>query len=228
MSDWHDAVVTVNEPAAEGMFHFGVDVKGTPIAGAHQRAGQYVKLSVDGVGEGFFAIASAPGDGHHFEFLIKGGTPLADALKGRRAGEQVKVSAPAGKGFPLEQARGRDLLLVATGSGISPIRSVLAEVMRDRKAYGAVTLIFGARTPTQFAYERELEAWERAGVTVIRTISGTHEAWTGRRGYVQSHLDGVKTDGAVAFLVGQKPMVQAVTEELGRRGMPKDRVFLNF
>src|SRR5206468_2705835 len=112
-----------NEPAAHGLFHLVLDAKGTAIAGAHRLAGQYVKLALDGIGEGFFAIASAPGDGHHFEFLLKSGAPLTDALRARKVGEGVKVSAPSGKGFPLERARGHDLLLFATGSGISPIRS---------------------------------------------------------------------------------------------------------
>jgi NAD(P)H-flavin reductase len=228
MSDWHQAIVTVNEPAAQGMFHLGLDVKGTPIAGAHRLAGQYVKLSLEGKGEGYFAIASAPGDGHHFEFLIKRGSPLADALGASRAGDPVKMSAPSGKGFPLERARGRDLLLFATGSGISPIRSVIEEVRRERAAYGKVLLFFGARTPDAFAFDAELAEWERAGIEVVRTVSQPPEGWTGRRGYVQAHLGNTDVAGAVAFLVGQKPMVQAVTDELARRGMPRENVFLNF
>src|SRR5205823_14987329 len=107
--DWHEAKVTLNQPAAQGLVHLGLDVEGTPIAGGHRFAGQYVKLAL-GDAVGFFAIASAPGDGHRFEFLIKSGSTLSDALSALPPGARVRISEPSGKGFPLEKARGRAVL----------------------------------------------------------------------------------------------------------------------
>lgn len=233
MSDWHQAKVMQNEPAADGLFHLTVDVRDTPLPEGHRLPGQYVKLAVDGVGEGYFAIASAPGGNgkaaNVFEFLVKEGSALTNALKGLKVGERLKISAPAGKGFPLERARGKDVLLFATGSGIGAIRSVIEEIRRVRKEYGDVTLFFGVRTPASFAYAAELDAWERDGIKVIRTVSRPgNSGWQGLTGYVQAHVGEVRVSNAVAFLVGQKGMVEGVTEALVSRGLPRENLFLNF
>jgi NAD(P)H-flavin reductase len=229
MSDWHQAKIVAHEPAADGLFHVTVDVAGTPLAGAHKLPGQYVKLSIEGVGESYFAIASAPGAGNRFELLLKRGSALSDAVDALRPGAEVKISAPSGKGFPLEQARGKNLLLFATGSGISPIRSVVALIRAERTSFGQVTLFFGVRTPSSFAYERELASWEKDRIRIVRTVSQPGSSgWQGLTGYVQAHLGEVDVTNAVAFLVGQKAMVQGVTEALSLRGLPKSEIFLNF
>jgi NAD(P)H-flavin reductase len=222
------SVLSIKDEAT-GLSKFDLDVSSTPLPGTHVTPGQYVKLGVPGVGESWFAIASRPNKGGGiFEFLIKRGTPLADALLALKVGDPVDVSAPRGKGFPLDAGRGRNVLLFATGSGISAIRSVIEEIRNNRAAFKNVVLYFGARTPDAFAYGKELDAWERAGIRVIRTVSKPGDSgWKGLTGYVQAHLDQVEPE-AVAFVSGQKAMVQSCTEALAQRGLPKERVFLNF
>ncbi len=231
MTDWHQATLEAVRPAAEGLTFLRLDVRNTPLVGTHQLPGQYVKLSMEGLGEGFFAIASPPDpQGAAFDFLIKGGAKLADALVASAPGARLSVSTPAGKGYPLEKARGKNVLLFATGSGISPIHSLLQLIRRERAAYGEVTLYFGARTPLGFAYSSEIDAWEKKdGIQVIRTVSRPGESgWPGLTGYVQTHLKEVRVENAVAFICGQKGMVQGVTEALVSRGLPKENIFLNF
>src|SRR4051812_16153254 len=98
---WYEARVASNHPAAEGLFALSLDVRGTPLATAHTLPGQYVKLALGGLGEGFFAIAPPPHrEATHLDFLIKGGAPLPEALKALPPGQAVRVSAPSGKGFP--------------------------------------------------------------------------------------------------------------------------------
>jgi NAD(P)H-flavin reductase len=230
MTDWHEAPVLAVKDAADGLFHLQVGLDGTPLAGLHALPGQYVKLSVGTLGEGFFAIASPPSPGASmFDFLIKRGTPLADALGALNPGERVKLSTPSGKGFPLEKAQGRRLLLFATGSGISPIRSVIELLRARRKEFGPVTLYFGARTPEAFAYAEELDRWNASGIRVVRTVSQPGASgWQGLTGYVQAHLAEDPVEGGVAFLCGQKAMVQAVTEALTQRGVAREDIHLNF
>src|SRR5437868_6981105 len=116
MAEWFEAPVAAVRPAADGLFHLQVDIARTPLRGTHAQPGQYVKLGLAPLGEGHFAIASAPGpEGEMLDFLIKRGTPLADALGSLQPGEGVKLTLPSGKGFPLEKAKGRTLLLFATG-----------------------------------------------------------------------------------------------------------------
>ncbi len=214
--------------AAEGLHHLLLDTDGTPLAGLFTSPGQYLKLSQESLGSAYFAIASAPGGGT-VELLLKSGTPLSDALIASRPGDEVFASAPQGRGFPLAQARGGDLLLFATGSGISAIRSCIEAVRRDRSAFGKVQLYFGVRTPDAFAYEDEQGSWEGAGIQVMRVVSRPGATgWAGLKGYVQEHLEEAPLDDAWAFLCGHQAMVEGVTAALLLRGLPKDRIFLNY
>jgi NAD(P)H-flavin reductase len=204
------------------------------LGAAHTRPGQVVKLHAPGHKPGYFALANAPrGDGTG-ELLIKRGTPLADSLIGvAQHGALVEATAPFGDGFPIEHARGRDVLLFAAGSGITPIRSLLQWLFDHREAHGRVALYYGQRTDHDFAYLREHGAWERAGVHLVLCASQASPAWTGARGYVQTvaselKLHEISTENAVAFLCGMKSMIDNVRLELVRFGLPAERTFLNF
>ena len=140
----------------------------------------------------------------------------------------MHLTAPEGPGFPLRARRGHRVLLFATGSGISAIRSLIHALRHERDAFRDITLFFGARTPSAFAYQEELANWERSGITVIQTISQPGVAgWTGLTGYVQSHLPEESFEDAVAFVCGQTGMVGDVRSALRQRGMPADHIFLN-
>jgi NAD(P)H-flavin reductase len=230
MNDWHPTTVAAVLPAAEGLTELVLDIGGTPLVGAHRTPGQYVRLALPGVGEGLFAIASAPEPfGTRWEFLLKGGGPLVNALVRLEPGAQVRSTRPEGRGFPLVLARGKDLLLFATGSGISPIRSVIESIRAERSAYGRVTLFFGARTPQAFAYEDELHHWEAASIRVVRTVSQPGASgWQGLTGYVQGHLGEEPVEGALAFVCGQSGMVQGVMDALRARGLPREAIHLNY
>lgn len=228
MSDWFEAKVVSNRPAADGLVHLDIDVSGQAAVGPHERPGQFVRLALEGVGDSPFAIASAPGK-RVFEFLLKGGSPLADALMALPEGAAVKVGRVQGKGFPVDAARGRNVLLFATGSGISAVRSLIETLRKDRNAYKAITLYFGVRTPDAFAYEEELEDWERSRILIRRTVSQPGDSgWQGLTGYVQAHVPKGPFGGTVAFLCGHEAMVKGVTEVLQREGMPRSSIYLNY
>lgn len=229
MSDWFDARVATVTPAAEGLIHVLLEVP-PAVAAAHTQPGQYVKVAVPETGEGFFAIASRPGfDEGRLELLLKLGGAVTDAIARLGAGGEVRVTAAQGKGFPLERAVGRDLVLVATGSGISPVRSVIETILPRRSELGIVSLYFGARTPSSFAYHEAFDAWRAASVDVFPVASRPQDTgWTGLTGYVQSHLEGVHLATGLAFLCGQKAMVEAVRKALVERGMQEESIFLNF
>lgn len=228
MTDWKEARVVSIARAADGLVAVRLEVP-AEVAASHVSPGQYVKATA-GEGETFFALASRPHpDGGRIDLLVKLGSPVADAIAGLAAGAALRVTAAQGKGFPLDRAVGRDLVLVATGSGISPIRSVIETIARRRSEFGRVSLHVGARTPSAFAYVDEFSAWRASEIDVYPVVSQPKESgWTGLTGYVQSHLDGVHLKTAIAFLCGQKTMVEAVRKALAEQGMPAESIFLNF
>ena len=207
------------------------------LARLHQAPGQVVKLR-GAAGEGYFAIASAPSPnasaGERIDLLLKRGAPVADALlAAATVGARLETSPPFGRGFPLDEARGRELLLFAAGSGISPIRALVQAVLAERERYGRVALFYGQRGHEEFAYLREQVEWARAGVHVVLCASKPNQTWEGPRGYVQEVAESlswleIDPSRAVAFLCGMKPMVSGVREVLERAGVGAGRVFLNY
>lgn len=215
-------------PEADGLFDLQIDIAGTLAAGTHVHPGQYALLGVSAHEPVPFAIASAPG-ALTFEFLIKEGTEVSEAIRKLHTGEVISVSRAHGQGFPLELALGRSLLLFATGSGISAIRSTLLAISRRREEFGEVTLFFGVRTPTAFAYVDEHHEWEEARIRIFRTVSRPGQSgWKGLSGYVQHHLEGIDLRDELAFLCGVPQMVQDVRRALSEKGIPPQNIFVNY
>ena len=229
MPAWFEAPISRNEHTPGGMSYLRVDLTGTRLVGSHRTPGQYVRLRLGELEEGMFAIASAPSpDGAEFEFLIKEGSPLSDALHDAPLGTLVSLSEPEGPGFPVERAFGHNVLMFATGSGISAIRSLLEVLRAQRERFLEVSLYFGVRTPDAFAYAHEIEGWRAAGIRVKEIVSRPGKSgWQGLTGYVQAHIDDELHENAVAFLCGQPEMVAGVTDVLQSRGMKRSDFYLN-
>lgn len=203
------------------------------LAAAHQRPGQVVKLRTP-AGEGYFALASAPAPAGQVDLLVKRGGKVADAaLAAAAPGAHLELSAPFGKGFPVEEACGRDVLLFAAGSGIAPIRSLVQHFVAHREEIGRITLFYGQRHGADFAYLREHLDWERHGVRVVLCPTAEDSAWRGVRGRVQEvasalSFGGTSTGDAVAYACGMTAMVEEVRTTLSRSGIPPERVHANF
>jgi NAD(P)H-flavin reductase len=198
-------------------------------ADAYTTPGQYIKIKLHDK-ESYFAIASAPGGGAVEVLVRRAASGVAAALWDRQAGDRVPVSAPGGKGFPMAQAGGRDLILVAAGSGVGPMRAVIQWVLGHRGDFGGVTLFYGQRAHDHFAFAREQAAWETGGVRTVKVTSRDEAGEKRLAGYVQHAIADTRpeVDNAVAFIAGMKEMIAPVTESLVALGLPRDRIFMNF
>ncbi len=123
-------------------------------------------------------------------------------------------------------ARGHDLLLIATGTGLGPMRSVLGVVAERRDDFGRVTLLQGQRSPAQRPWLDELTFLPRVEVHTI--VNDASPGWAGPVGLVQALLPATLPTQTIAFLVGQPEMTADVTARLGRLGVPREQIFLNF
>lgn len=214
---------------AERLVGLRLDLGGTDLAASFRWPGQYVRVKAPSGEVGFFALASRPG-ATEFELLIKTGGEAADAIAALAPGDTLEISPAEGPGFPVLDHLGKDVLLFAVGSGISPIRSLIWYLAARREDYAGVTLFFGARTPAHFAYADELAAWQAEGVHVLRVASQAADEPGFLRGYVQDAVRQHPVDPAntVVFVCGMKGMVEGVATELAALGVPGERIFQNF
>ncbi len=203
------------------------------VAAQHERPGQVVKVKV-APGEGYFALATPPMADGRAELLVKRGGPVADAVVAAgRPGATLQVTAPFGRGYPLEEALSRDVLLFAAGSGIAPIRSLVLALIARRDEVDRVVLFYGQRRGAEFAYRAEHLGWERRGVRVVLCPSDEDDTWPGVRGRVQEAaraLDwgGARPSRATAFVCGMSPMVADVRAALAAAGAAPEHVHVNF
>jgi sulfhydrogenase subunit gamma (sulfur reductase) len=193
--------------------------------------GQVAILSKEGLGESYFAIASAPEDRGGMEFLVRNGEGVSAFLFAAKVGNTVSGKGPLGKGFPIDYYIGRDLFLSAVGSAIAPLRSVLRSVCHRRTDFGKVVLVYGVRRAEEFPLLDEMKEWRTNGIDVILTVSRPEVGtWKGKTGHVQSHFGealGVLRK-PVAMICGMEAMIQQSRDELVRLGIPPDEILTNF
>jgi NAD(P)H-flavin reductase len=139
------------------------------------------------------------------------------------------VRGPYGSAWPLEEARGRDVLVVAGGLGLAPLRPAILRLLARRADYGRVTILYGARTPADLLYREELERWRgRFDVRLEAIVDRSGRDWFGPVGVVTRLLDGVTIEpDDAAFVCGPEIMMRFVVRELERRGMRRDAIWIS-
>lgn len=192
--------------------------------------GQVAVLQIANEESAYFAFAGAPED-RELEILVKRTVGASVALFDMKVGEQVELLNVAGHGFDLDAQRGHDLVFVAMGTGVAPLRSALRHVLNRKKDFGQLMVLYGARTPDDFCYRDETESWEEAGVELRQVISrpGEHE-WSGPTGYVQSLLDHVLPDLKlpVALVCGSREMIAQTRGRLQQMGFAPEMILTNY
>jgi NAD(P)H-flavin reductase len=192
--------------------------------------GQVAMLHVDNEEPAYFAFASAPED-RELEFLIKRTAGASVKIFEMKQGDRVDLLDVAGHGFDLEQQRGRDLVFVAMGTGVAPLRSALRHVLNRKPEFGQLVVLYGARTPDAFCYRDETQSWEDAGVELRQVISRPdgHD-WSGPTGYVQSLLDHVLPDlkSPVALICGSDEMIAQTRGRLQQMGFAPEAILTNY
>jgi NAD(P)H-flavin reductase len=203
-----------------------------PAAGARVEfiPGQVAVLGVRGEDPSYFAFASAPDDAE-LEVLVKQKAGASKVLYNMHEGDQLELLDVCGRGFALDQQKHRDLVFVAMGTGVAPLRSALRHVLKHRKDFGQLVVLYGARTPDDFAYGDEVESWAEAGVELRRVISRPdgHD-WSGPTGYVQSLLDNVLPDlsSPIALICGSREMIDQTRGRLGKMGFQPEEILTNY
>lgn len=192
--------------------------------------GQCAMLCVPGVGEAMFSITSSPTNKLYQEFSIKMCGTLTEHLHSLEVGDQVTVRGPYGNNFPVEgeDLKGKNLLFIAGGIALAPLRSVINYVMDNRENYGTVDILYGSRSADDLVQRKEIEeVWSKIpGVNVHLTIDREQEGWDGHVGFVPNYLRELAFDtNRTALLCGPPIMIKFCLQALQEMGFRKEQVY---
>lgn len=191
--------------------------------------GQFNMVYVLGVGEAAISISGDPGRGDVVTHTLREVGGVTEALGRLTSGDFVGVRGPFGRGWPMEEAEGRDVVIVAGGIGFAPMRAAIYELLSKRDRYGRIGLAHGARTPGDVLFQAELEQWSRGGwMDVAVTVDRAAESWSGHVGIVTTTLRYLSFDPSetIAFLCGPEIMIRFAAAELVERGVPESSVYV--
>ena len=191
--------------------------------------GQCAMLSMPGVGEALFSITSSPTDQEYLEFSIKKCGCVTDWLHAMEPGQQITLRGPYGNGFPVDtEFRGKDLVFIAGGIGLAPLRSVIRYVRANRDQYGQVDIVYGARSQEDLVdYPEIVEQWcQEEDLGVHLTIDREQPGWDGHVGFVPGYVRELGFDtGKTAVVCGPPVMIQFTLEALEAMGFQKTQVY---
>jgi anaerobic sulfite reductase subunit B len=192
--------------------------------------GQFAMLTAFGVGEVPISVSglgdSGGGRARRLEHTLRAVGAVTQALHAAPPGSLIGVRGPFGTSWDVASAAGRDIVIVAGGIGLAPLRPVVLTALADRSRYGRIVLLTGARTPGDLLYADELERWRRGGVEVAVTVDRADSGWSGQVGLVTALIEpaGLAPDNSVAFVCGPDVMMRFTADALAARGIPVSRI----
>lgn len=193
------------------------------------KPGQCAMVSIPGVGEALFSITSSPTNKDYIEFSIKQCGSLTDVLHSLEVGSQITVRGPYGRNFPVEEDfKGKDLLFIAGGIGLAPLRSVINYIRDNRENYGKVAIVYGARSKDDLVDIDEIQnEWvKEKDFEVYLTIDRAQEGWDGHVGFVPNYVKEVNIPNSyTAVLCGPPIMIKFTLAGLLELGYEKKNIW---
>jgi NAD(P)H-flavin reductase len=192
--------------------------------------GQFNMLYVFGVGEVPISISGDPTKPETLVHTIRAVGPVTNAMRGLKRGQSLGVRGPFGTAWPVQEARGRDVMIIAGGIGLPPLRPTLYHILANRQEYDRVTLLYGTRSPRDILFARELEAWRgRFDLVVGVTVDAAPAEWRGNVGLVTTLISRAQfdSDNTLAMIVGPEIMMRFAVLELENLGLPAKSIFIS-
>lgn len=196
------------------------------------KPGQFLELSVFGVGEAPISITSSPSRSNGaFELCVRKAGDMTNVLHTMGVGDTVGIRGPFGTPFPMDHFQGKDLLFVVGGLGLAPARGVINQVLDERGKYGKVTILYGARTPDDLLFTDELALWDELDdVDLHVTVDRAREGWQGHVGVITTLFPELQVyaRNTVAITLGPPIMYRYVLMELLGKGITEGNIWFSF
>ena len=192
--------------------------------------GQFAMLTAFGVGEVPISVSglgdNSGGQARRLEHTLRAVGAVTRALCAAQPGSLIGVRGPFGTSWDVASAAGRDIVIVAGGIGLAPLRPVVLTALADRSRYGRIVLLVGARTPADLLYAGELERWRHDGVEVAVTVDQADTGWSGQVGLVTALIEpaGLAPGNSLAFVCGPDVMMRVTADALAALGIPAGRI----
>ncbi len=191
--------------------------------------GQFAMLYAFGVGEAPISVSGEPGLGGPLVYTVRAVGAVTEAICALALGAEVGVRGPFGTTWPIDRAEGRDVLVMAGGIGLAPLRPVIHHLLANRERFGRVAIAYGGRSAAELLYTHELESWRgRLDIDLEVTVDSAVGGWRGRVGVVTTLIPRVELDGgATAFLCGPEVMMRFSVDALRDAGLPGQSIHLS-
>jgi sulfhydrogenase subunit gamma (sulfur reductase) len=191
--------------------------------------GQFVEVSIAGLGEAPISISSSPTQ-KGFELVVRHVGSLTKAIHKLEAGQKLGIRGPFGSTYPIEQAKGKDLVFICGGIGLVPQRSFIRYVLDNRKDYGKLTVLLGTKCYDMRLYREEIALWqERKDMVLMETIDEAHDCWDGDVGVVTTLIPKIEDDLPKSLLLvcGPPVMYKFVLMALAEAEVPEKNIYVN-
>lgn len=223
------ATLVKTYPMTERDRYFEFRIEGRELG--HQ-PGQFVELSIPGMGEAPFSVSSSPTRHNTFEMVIRNVGRVTAALHNLKAGDKVSWRGPFGNAFPMDKLKGRDILFVGGGIGLVPLRSAIQYVCDNRCDYGNATLLFGCTDTSQRLFKDDLREWGACGaLRLLETVDRACADWGGHTGVITTLFPKIKEtlvpSRTTALVVGPPIMYKFVILELRNLGFRDSDILLS-
>jgi sulfhydrogenase subunit gamma (sulfur reductase) len=190
-------------------------------------SGQFGEYSVFGIGEAPFCISSSPTRSDHLEFVVQRVGRVTNALHRLGVGAEIGFRGPYGNSFPLDFLNGKNLVFVGGGIGLAPLRSLIWNVIDNRKKYKDIAIVYGARTPADLCFKYDMDAWDKdESIKFVTTVDRGDESWKGKVGVVPKILEEVapSAKNAVAIVCGPPIMIRFTFPVLTKLGFTPEQM----
>ena len=192
--------------------------------------GQFVEASLFGIGEAPISIASSPTVRNSFDLCVRRVGRVTTEMHKLEAGDEIGIRGPFGQGFPIRILEGNDLLFVAGGLGVVPLRSLINYVIDNRRDFGKVNILLGCKTPDSMLFGDEVAEWnKRLDVNFNCTVDRADPDWAGNVGLITSLIPGISldVDRTFAIVVGPPVMYKFVIKELLAKKIPERQIYVS-
>ncbi|MCP4265246.1 MAG: oxidoreductase [Candidatus Brocadiaceae bacterium] len=192
--------------------------------------GQFIQVSIFGIGEAPISVSSSPFDKNRIGICVRKAGDVTSAIHRLEEGSCLGIRGPLGNGFPVEKMKGKDLLFIAGGLGLAPLRSLISYVLEKRDDFAKITILYGAKSPGEMLFTDDLELWKtKEDIELNITVDNPDDKWPGKSGVITRLIPPLKIEpsNTYALVVGPPVMYKYVLLELQAKQIPEDHIIMS-